>query len=51
MLITTLVTAFIGWRKVKKLKAPERTIGSVKETAAALKPRRAAEDDLPATSA
>ncbi|WP_328605008.1 phage holin family protein [Amycolatopsis sp. NBC_00345] len=51
MLVTTLVTAFLGWRKVKKLKAPERTIGSVKETAAALKPHRAAEDDLPATSA
>ncbi|MEV6896298.1 phage holin family protein [Amycolatopsis sp. NPDC051372] len=49
MLITTAVTAFLGWRKVKKLKAPERTIDSVKETAAALKPRRAAEDDLPAT--
>jgi len=35
-----VVTAFLGWRKVKKVKAPERTISSVKETAAALKPRR-----------
>ncbi|MEV4599334.1 phage holin family protein [Amycolatopsis sp. NPDC049253] len=50
MLLTTAVTAFLGWRKVKKLKAPERTIDSVKETAAALKPHRAAEEDnLPAT--
>ncbi|MGW4485980.1 phage holin family protein [Amycolatopsis sp. NPDC004368] len=50
MLITTAITALIGWRKVKKIKAPERTIDSVKETAAALKPRRAAEEDnLPAT--
>ncbi|HWD07247.1 MAG TPA: phage holin family protein [Amycolatopsis sp.] len=50
MLVTTAITALIGWRKVKKLKAPERTIGSVKETAAALKPRRAADEgDVPAT--
>ncbi|MDT8910859.1 phage holin family protein [Amycolatopsis sp. PS_44_ISF1] len=51
MLVTTLVTAFLGWRKVKKLRAPERTIDSVKETAAALKPHRASEGDLPATRA
>jgi MFS family permease len=40
MLVVTAVFAFLGWRKVKKVKAPERTISSVKETAAALKPRR-----------
>ncbi|GLY68630.1 phage holin family protein [Amycolatopsis taiwanensis] len=40
MLVTTAMFAILGWRKVKKVKAPERTISSVKETAAALKPRR-----------
>jgi len=40
MLVTTLAFVFLGYRKVKKLKAPERTISSLKETAAALKPRR-----------
>lgn len=40
MLVITVLFAVLGWRKVKKLKAPERTISSVKETAAALKPRR-----------
>lgn len=40
MLVFTLLFAFIGWRKLKKVKAPARTISSVKETAAALKPRR-----------
>ena len=39
-LVTTLAFVFLGYRKVKKLKAPERTISSLKETAAALKPRR-----------
>ncbi|HKS45354.1 MAG TPA: phage holin family protein [Amycolatopsis sp.] len=40
MLVITVVFAFLGYRKMKKLRAPERTISSVKETAAALKPRR-----------
>lgn len=40
MLVFTFLFAFIGWRKLKKVKAPARTISSVKETAAALKPRR-----------
>lgn len=40
MLVITVIFAFLGWRKVKKLSVPERTISSVKETAAALKPRR-----------
>jgi len=29
--------AFIGWRKVKKIKKPEKTIASLEQTAAALK--------------
>ncbi|MFD2417603.1 phage holin family protein [Amycolatopsis pigmentata] len=40
MLVVTALFALLGWRKLKKLRAPERTISSVKETAAALKPRR-----------
>lgn len=49
MLVSTAVAGLLGWRKMKKIRAPERTIGSVKETAAALKPKRAAaEPDLPA---
>jgi uncharacterized membrane protein YqjE len=49
MLLVAAAAGFLGWRKVKKFHAPERTIASVKETAAALKPRRAPEDDLTAT--
>ena len=37
MLVTTGVCVFLGIRKVKKLRAPERTIDSFKETAAAFK--------------
>lgn len=40
MLVVTALFLFLGWRKMKKLRAPARTISSVKETAAALKPRR-----------
>jgi uncharacterized membrane protein YqjE len=40
MLVTAVVTGWIGLRKIKKLKAPERTIDSFKDTAAALKPSR-----------
>lgn len=49
MWLGAAVAGFLGYRKVKKFKAPERTIASVKETAAALKPQRAPEDDLTTT--
>lgn len=45
MLATTALAGFLGYRKVKKIKAPERTINSFKDTAAAFKPRH---DDAPA---
>ncbi|WP_236790724.1 phage holin family protein [Amycolatopsis sp. GM8] len=45
MLVTALLFGFLGFRKLKKLRAPERTITSVKDTAAALKPRREAVAD------
>jgi hypothetical protein len=49
MLAVTGVTALIGWRRFKKVRAPERTIRTLKETAGALKPARSAGDDeLPA---
>lgn len=48
MIATAGGAGLLGWRKVKKLKAPERTISSFKDTAAAFKPRRSADDDLPA---
>lgn len=37
MVLAAALCGFLGWRKVKKIKAPERTIDSFKETAAALK--------------
>jgi len=48
MLVVAIGAGLLGWRKFKKFQAPERTITSLKETAAALKPGRPAEDDLPA---
>jgi uncharacterized membrane protein YqjE len=39
MLVTAGVFAFLGWTKVKKLHAPEKTISSFKDTAAALSKR------------
>ena len=39
MLVTAGVFAFLGWTKVRKLKAPEKTISSFKDTAAALSKR------------
>ncbi|HVV10835.1 phage holin family protein [Amycolatopsis sp.] len=42
MLVVTVLFAFLGWRKLKKIRAPERTITSFKDTAAALKPKREA---------
>jgi hypothetical protein len=40
MLVVAAVFGLLGFRKLKKIRAPERTITSVKDTAAALKPRR-----------
>ena len=49
MLLATGAAALIGWRRFKKVRMPERTIQSLKETASALKPsRHEAEDELPA---
>lgn len=39
MLVLVAICGFLGYRKVKKIKAPKKTISSVKETAAALKPK------------
>jgi cytochrome c biogenesis protein CcdA len=39
MLLTAGLFAFLGWLKVKKVRAPERTISSVRDTAAALSKR------------
>ncbi|MEC3975025.1 phage holin family protein [Amycolatopsis sp. H20-H5] len=47
MLVTAGVAGFLGYRKVKKIKAPERTISSFKDTAAALKPHREEADLSP----
>jgi hypothetical protein len=51
MLISAAVFGLLGWRKVKKLKAPQRTIDSFKDTAAALKPGKHTEDELPSVGA
>ncbi|MQA63042.1 MAG: phage holin family protein [Actinophytocola sp.] len=37
MLLAAALFGFLGWRKVRKIKAPERTIASVKETSATFK--------------
>ncbi len=37
MVLIAALFAFIGWRKVKKIKKPEKTIASLEQTAAALK--------------
>ncbi len=39
MLVTAGACASLGWLKVKKMRAPERTISTVKDTAAALSKR------------
>lgn len=39
MLVTAGLFALLGWLKVKKVRAPERTISSMKDTAAALSKR------------
>ena len=51
MWVVAGIAGFLGYRKVKKFKAPERTIASVTETAAALKPQRAPDADLTTTRA
>ncbi|MEU6645061.1 phage holin family protein [Saccharomonospora sp. NPDC046836] len=43
MLISAGLFGFLGYRKWKKVRAPQRSIDSLKETAAALNPRRLAE--------
>lgn len=43
MLVTAGGIGLLGYRKFKKLQAPERTIGSFKDTAAALKPGQQSE--------
>lgn len=51
MLVTAALFGLLGYRKWKKVRAPQRSIDSFKETAAALKPHRQAEQpepDLPA---
>nr|WP_092537020.1 phage holin family protein [Amycolatopsis arida] len=47
MLAVAALFGLLAWRKIRKVRAPERTISSVRETAAALKPRRPAEETLP----
>jgi hypothetical protein len=39
MLVVAGACAFLGWLKVKKVRAPERTISTVRDTAAALSKR------------
>jgi hypothetical protein len=50
MLLISLMFVLLGRRRLKKIRAPERTITSIKETAAALAPRRD-EQPEPETSA
>lgn len=45
MLVIAGLFGLVGWRKMKKIRAPERTITSMKDTAAALKPAKKPEDD------
>ncbi|KAA9149654.1 phage holin family protein [Amycolatopsis acidicola] len=42
MLVVAGICGLLGYRKLKKIRAPERTITSFKDTAAALKPKREA---------
>jgi hypothetical protein len=51
MLATAGTFGWFGYRKVKKLRAPHRTIDSFKGTAAALRPSRHTEDELPSVGA
>lgn len=52
MLLLVALFAFLGYLKVKKIKGPRKTIESMKETAAALKPKPAdAAGELPGPAA
>lgn len=46
MLLTAGLVAFLGWLKVRRLRAPKRTIDSMRQTAAVLTPRTTAADPL-----
>lgn len=46
MLFLVAAFGFLGYRKVKKIRAPQKTISSVKETAAVLKPKPAEQEAL-----
>lgn len=50
MVVVAGVFGLLGYRKMKKLRAPERTIGSVKDTAAAFKPQKPAEGEAAPTT-
>lgn len=39
MLVLAGLSAFLGWRRVRRIRAPHRTISSVRDTASALKRR------------
>jgi hypothetical protein len=46
MLLVAALVALLGWLKMRRLRAPERTINSLKETAAILTPRSGSTDPL-----
>lgn len=46
MVVVTAILAFIGYLRVRKLRAPSKTIDSLKQTASVL-PNRADEHDVP----
>ncbi|MGH3433925.1 MAG: phage holin family protein [Thermocrispum sp.] len=48
MVLFAGLMGLLGYLKVRKIKAPEKTISSVKETAAALKPKQADSTELTA---
>lgn len=50
MLVVTAVFAFLGYRKVRKIRGPQQTIESVKETTAALTPGLAKFTGTPTTA-
>jgi uncharacterized membrane protein YqjE len=48
MVLVALVAALLGYLKVRKIRAPQRTISTVKEIPSALRPHREHQDELPA---
>lgn len=48
MLLVSGLAAYLGYRKVRKIRGPERTISTIKDTAAALS-NRGENDDEPGT--